>query len=72
MTIFHHITASPEVLAEKLVYMDYPIGYTSNIIDDVFPLDEEQGETREEKYYKARDKAIAATLAKLNEEIDYE
>ena len=57
ITIFHRITASPEVLAEKLVYRIANIGgframYSSLIIN---------------KCYHAKAKAIAATVAKLKE-----
>lgn len=51
-TVFHRITASPEVLAEKLVYILSPGLFTSNIIDTVH---EHVGD------------AIAATVAKLKE-----
>ena len=61
MTIFHRLTASPEVLAEKLVFIirceaDPSLaGWTSHVVQSVF-------ETREE--------AIAATVAKLKEVCD--
>lgn len=57
-TLFHRITASPEVLAEKLTYWQYDpdqsrCGWTNSII---------AGEL-----YKNYHEAIAATVAKLNE-----
>jgi hypothetical protein len=55
-TVFETITASPEVLAEKLVYRKYYIlreeSWTSNVLTSEF-------DTREE--------AIAATVAQLKE-----
>lgn len=56
-TVFHQITASPAVLAEKLVYSFRIIGgcqvmYSSSIIDNC---------------YKQKKRAIAATLEKLEE-----
>ena len=53
MTLFDRITASPEVLAEKLVYyLRYGNCYASSITSDVF---------------KSKEEAIAATVAKLKE-----
>jgi hypothetical protein len=57
-TVFHRITASPEVLAEKLTYWQYDpeqsrCGWTNNII---------VGEL-----YKNYHEAIAATVEKLKE-----
>lgn len=57
-TVFARITASPEVLAEKLVYWehdDWGSGWTSNLIDEV---------------YNTESEAIAATVAKLKEVCD--
>lgn len=58
-TVFDRITASPEVLAEKLVYRKYYIlrgeTWTSNVLTSEF-------ETKTE--------AIAATVAKLKEVCD--
>ena len=70
-TVFDHITKSPEALAEKVVYLD-GIGFTSPFIDDAYFVGKEKDESREERYFKARDKAIAATIAKLNEVIEHE
>lgn len=58
-TIFHRITQSPEVLAEKLVYCAEPehfcetADWRSVILGNVF--------------FATRSEAIAATVAKLNE-----
>lgn len=54
-TVFHRITASPEVLAKKLVFWEQnppESGWTSNIIRDV---------------YRKYEEAIAATIEKLKE-----
>lgn len=51
-TVFQRITASPEVLAEKLVYEDFG-GWWSVLFDDDCNWD-------------SRDEAIAATLEELN------
>jgi hypothetical protein len=58
ITVFHRITASPEVLAEKLTYWQYDpeqsrCGWTNNII---------VGEL-----YKNYHEAITATVARLKE-----
>lgn len=71
VTLFTQVTQSPETLAEKVVYRDGLI-YKSPFIDEMFDVTLEQGENIEEKYFKARDKAIAATVEKLNKVIDYE
>jgi hypothetical protein len=71
VTLFTEITKSPEALAEKVVYRDGLI-FTSPFIEEMFDISKEQGETTEEKYFKARDKAIAATVAKLNEVVEHE
>lgn len=53
VTLFDTITASPEVLAEKLVYyLRYGNCYASSIISDVF---------------KSKEEANAATVARLKE-----
>ena len=52
MTIFHQITASPEVLAEDLVYSIGKVWASTLIVDTTFDTLEE---------------AITATVAKLNE-----
>jgi hypothetical protein len=69
VTLFTQVTQSPEALAEKVVYRDGLI-FKSPFIEEMFDISKEQGETREEKYFKARDKAIAATVAKLNEVVN--
>jgi predicted RNA-binding Zn-ribbon protein involved in translation (DUF1610 family) len=56
-TVFHRITASPEVLAEKLVYSikiisGCEIMYSSNVLDVC---------------YDTKEKAIRATVEKLKE-----
>jgi hypothetical protein len=57
-TVFHKITQSPEVLAEKFVYyLRYGNCYASSIISDVF---------------KSREEALAATVEKLKEVCDAE
>lgn len=57
-TVFQQITASPEVLADNLVYYLPEIDkYTSEIIAD---------------FYKERAEAIAATVARLKEVADAE
>lgn len=71
ITLFTQVTESPEALAEKVVYLD-GLGFTSPFIDDSFFVGKEQGAIYQEKYFKARDKAIAATVAKLNEVIEHE
>ena len=64
VTLFTEITKSPEALAEKLVYAvsyhwEMEFRYTSNLISG-------------RKRFDTKEEAIAATLAKLNEKIDYE
>lgn len=63
-TLFHRITASPEALAEKLVYCEEPerfceaASWCSLLLGKVS--------------YAKKAEAIAATVAKLNEAINYE
>lgn len=71
VTLFTEITKSPEALAEKVVYFD-GLGFTSPFIDISYFVNRVHEAIDEEKYFKARDKAIAATVAKLNEVIEYE
>lgn len=70
-TVFDQITPSPEVLAEKSVYAHeccrIPDGATSPFIDEIFWFDDEKGDTWDERFDSAWEKAIAATVAKLKE-----
>ena len=60
MTLFDRVTASPEVLAERLVYITVTAWgetvYMSTIIRDGM--------------FKTREEAIAATVAKLKEVVE--
>lgn len=74
-TLFNRITQSPEVLAEETVYMDYNYdkqmcGFTTPFIDEMFLIEEQPGKCHEEKYFCARNKAIAATVEKLKEFVE--
>lgn len=75
VTLFTEITKSPEVLAEKSVYAHeccrIPDGATSPFIDEIFWFDDEKGDTWDERFDSAWEKAIAATVAKLNEVIEH-
>ena len=70
-TFFERIIQSPEVLAEKSVYAHeccrIPDGATSPFIDDIFWFDDEKGDTWDERFDSAWEKAKNATLAKLKE-----
>lgn len=70
-SLFYQITRSPEALAEKVVYLD-GIAFTSPFIDDSYIVGKEKGESWEERYFKARDKAIAATVDELNKVVGHE
>ena len=54
-SVFHCLTQSPEVLAEKLVYQGFDGGFYSSIIEDGT------------KEFHNEPEAIAATVARLKE-----
>jgi hypothetical protein len=70
-TVFERITASPEVLAEKSVYAHeccrIPDGATSPFIDEIFWFDDEKGDTWDDRFDSAWEKAKNATVARLKE-----
>jgi hypothetical protein len=71
VTLFTQVTQSPEALAEKVVYRDGLI-FTSPFIDVSYFVSKVHEAIDEKKYFKARDKAIAATVVKLNEVVEHE
>lgn len=71
-TFFQQITQSPDVLAEEFIHLEYDrskdeCGFTSQYLEEIFIIKEQEGKDHEEKYFNARNKAIAATVAKLKE-----
>jgi hypothetical protein len=60
LTVFDRITASPEVLAEKLVYRTIEIA-VNRVTYSCWKS------TITEEKYRTKDEAIAATVAKLRE-----
>ena len=70
-TVFDRITASPEVLAEKLVYPTYGmISRTWDFEKDDWGTAEpswSSSVTPSDLYYSTKEEAIAATVARLKE-----
>jgi hypothetical protein len=71
-SLFYHITRSPEVLAEEFIHLEYDrskdkCGFTSQYLEEIFIIEEQEGKNHEEKYFNARNKALAATVARLKE-----